>query len=182
MGEPSVLFDDLEQAVTDLPAILFARDLLLAYPEAKIILNNRDVEGWYESMSKTILTIMSWRFVGPAKPTYDFFRKAFNILFNDDWSPPSIRSSYHQHYQHIRSLASERQLLETNLGDGWKPICDFLDVAMPTAPYPTAYNSHEFLDFHKEIWWSSLQSQAFRWAAMGGLGCLLLGSALSWTK
>ena len=168
--------------MTDLPAILFARELLLAYPEAKIILNTRDVEGWYESMSKTILTIMTWRFIGPAKTTYAFFRQACNILFNDDWSPQSVKSSFHLHYQHVRSLASERQLLEVNLGDGWIPICDFLDVAVPVGPYPVAYNSHEFLNFHKEIWWSSLMSSMFWWAGMIGLVCILLGFAFSFAR
>lgn len=36
------------QAVTDFPAVLFARELIQAYPEAKVILTNRDVDSWYE--------------------------------------------------------------------------------------------------------------------------------------
>lgn len=36
------------QGVSDLPAILFAEELIDAYPEAKIILTHRDFESWYE--------------------------------------------------------------------------------------------------------------------------------------
>ncbi|KAI4278723.1 MAG: hypothetical protein L6R38_005178 [Xanthoria sp. 2 TBL-2021] len=32
------------QAVTDFPAALFAHELISAYPEAKVILSNRDVD------------------------------------------------------------------------------------------------------------------------------------------
>ena len=38
------------QAVTDFPAAIFAGELIDAYPEAKVILTNRDVDSWYESV------------------------------------------------------------------------------------------------------------------------------------
>jgi hypothetical protein len=42
------------QAVTDVPHILFAEDLIAAYPEAKVILTTRDPEEWWKSYSSTI--------------------------------------------------------------------------------------------------------------------------------
>lgn len=36
------------QAVTDFPAAIFARELIDTYPEAKVILTNRNVDSWYE--------------------------------------------------------------------------------------------------------------------------------------
>lgn len=42
-------------AVTDLPAATFARELIHAYPEAKVILNHRrDVEDWHRSYMQTL--------------------------------------------------------------------------------------------------------------------------------
>jgi hypothetical protein len=35
------------QGVSDLPAILFAEELIEAYPEAKVILTHREFESWY---------------------------------------------------------------------------------------------------------------------------------------
>lgn len=35
------------QGVSDLPAILFAKELIEAYPEAKVILTHRNFETWY---------------------------------------------------------------------------------------------------------------------------------------
>jgi hypothetical protein len=41
--------------VSDLPAAAFARELIAAYPEAKVILNSRgDMEGWRRSFEVTL--------------------------------------------------------------------------------------------------------------------------------
>ena len=43
--------------VSDLPAAAFARELIAAYPEAKVILNSRgDMEGWRRSFESTLGT------------------------------------------------------------------------------------------------------------------------------
>ena len=36
------------QAVSDWPACAFAKELIEAYPEAKVILTNRDVDSWHK--------------------------------------------------------------------------------------------------------------------------------------
>lgn len=36
------------QAVCDWPACAFAKELIEAYPEAKVILTNRDVDSWHK--------------------------------------------------------------------------------------------------------------------------------------
>ena len=38
----------LDQAVTDFPCCMFPEELLEAYPDAKVILTNRNVDKWYE--------------------------------------------------------------------------------------------------------------------------------------
>lgn len=35
------------QGVSDMPAILFAEELIAAYPEAKVILTHRNFDTWY---------------------------------------------------------------------------------------------------------------------------------------
>ncbi len=41
-------------AVTDSPAICFAEEFIMAYPEAKVVLVGRDVESWYNSFEGMI--------------------------------------------------------------------------------------------------------------------------------
>ena len=54
-------FDELmgdAAAVTDLPASLFAAELIQAYPDAKVILNMRsDLDAWLNSYESTLLNI-----------------------------------------------------------------------------------------------------------------------------
>jgi len=48
-------------AIEDIPAILFVDELLEAYPNAKVILTNRDVDSWAQSMEKTFYTVTGWK-------------------------------------------------------------------------------------------------------------------------
>lgn len=49
------------KAVTDIPCVLFADELLKAYPEAKVVLTERDVEGWIKSMQGSFVKVLSYR-------------------------------------------------------------------------------------------------------------------------
>lgn len=48
------------QAITDIPCILFVDELIAAYPEAKVILTNRDVDSWLRSMNNTFYAVLGW--------------------------------------------------------------------------------------------------------------------------
>ena len=43
-----------------MPAIIFSKELLQVYPEAKVILSTRDVDVWYASMFKPINVQMNY--------------------------------------------------------------------------------------------------------------------------
>ncbi|KAJ8605918.1 hypothetical protein MRB53_041282 [Persea americana] len=38
---------------------------------------------------------------------------------------------YAEHYELVRSLVPAENLLEYKMGEGWKPLCDFLDEPVP---------------------------------------------------
>ena len=48
------------QAVTDVPCVLFSDELIAAYPDAKVVLTNRDVERWIASV-EGLYTVLDWR-------------------------------------------------------------------------------------------------------------------------
>ncbi|KAK6841650.1 hypothetical protein PG987_002510 [Apiospora arundinis] len=58
---------------------------------------------------------------------------------------------YRQHNQTVREAASRRgrKLLEYKPGMGWAPLCEFLDLPMPTAdiPYPQV---DDWLEYKQE--------------------------------
>lgn len=44
----------------DVPFATFGVDLIEAYPEAKVLLNSRDVDAWLGSMQRTAGSVLSW--------------------------------------------------------------------------------------------------------------------------
>jgi hypothetical protein len=49
------------QAVTDAPCANLAQDLIAAYPNAKVVLNTRDVNAWLQSMETSFYAILNWK-------------------------------------------------------------------------------------------------------------------------
>ncbi|KAL8783968.1 MAG: hypothetical protein Q9195_009233 [Heterodermia aff. obscurata] len=45
----------------DIPCVLFADELMAAYPSAKIVLTNRDVDAWIPSVERCFYAILSWK-------------------------------------------------------------------------------------------------------------------------
>ena len=42
-------------AASDVPVVAFAEELIEAYPEAKVILVERDIEKWYKSFDQAVI-------------------------------------------------------------------------------------------------------------------------------
>jgi hypothetical protein len=55
-----LLTNDMIQAITDIPCIMFVDELIAAYPNAKVVLTNRDPDKWLVSILGTIYVILSW--------------------------------------------------------------------------------------------------------------------------
>lgn len=125
------------QAVCDWPAIAFARELIEAYPEAKVVLTNRDVDSWHASTMKTVywramdpelkmLSYVSWA----ASMYQPMLQKFFDTFFEGDF-PNKGKARFIRHYEEIRNLVPKDNLLEYSVKDGWKPLCDFLGEPVP---------------------------------------------------
>lgn len=67
-GESNITAQDFDEllghsvAVTDAAASVFAREMIEAYPEAKVILNTRDLDTWHHSATENLAgaTSDSW--------------------------------------------------------------------------------------------------------------------------
>lgn len=53
-------------------------------------------------------------------------------------------SKFLEHEQMIKELVPQKQLLIHNLGDGWKPLCTFLEKEVPNKKHPTSNQKDEF--------------------------------------
>ncbi|CAO1605832.1 hypothetical protein XANCAGTX0491_009337 [Xanthoria calcicola] len=138
------------QAVTDFPAALFAPELIAAYPEAKVVLSNRDVDQWYRSIIRTI----DWRYRDPVHfllslvdpPTGKWarmFYKMWSLFAKGDFARHG-KDAFHEHYQRVRELVPPDRLLEYRVSEGWEPLCRFLDLEIPDRPFPAGNEQESF--------------------------------------
>ena len=136
-------------AVADMPPVCFGPDLIQAYPEAKVILVERDVESWYKSYHDVVIeytfyplaNLLAWlepEFVGPnVRNMHTIARAYFRANTKEEYSA-NARSVYQKHYREIRRVTPKEKLLEFDLKQGWGPLCEFLERPVPEVPFPRA--------------------------------------------
>jgi hypothetical protein len=143
-GKPSwdEIFDGFK-STTDYPACTYWRELAGYYPDAKVILTVRDPDSWFESVSETIFSEqMQGRLAGTPVGAmmkgvvFDAFDgRVQDRAFMTDWFE-------RRNQQVIDSLSRER-LLVFSPKEGWKPLCAFLGVPVPDAPFPRVNSRDE---------------------------------------
>ena len=132
-------------AITDIPAVLFARELLDAYPEAKVILNRRpNMEEWKASFRVTtlaaeqslVMRTCSY-FVPELYWMQSVFKVCLAIMFQGDFEK-NAETTYHKHYRELEEkLKSDRRgYIDWEAKEGWVPICKMLGKEVPEIEFP----------------------------------------------
>ena len=150
-GQPmdwEALFEGYQAAV-DWPTCNFWEDQLRAYPDAKVILSERDAEAWYTSVMNTIYpsTLEMQKSDDPTVSAgVDMaFELIWNGLFDGRMEDRAhVIACYQAHNQHVKDTVPADQLLVFNPGEGWDPLCAFLGVAVPEEDYPNTNSTVEF--------------------------------------
>lgn len=142
--------------VEDNPSVLFGEDLIKAYPDAKVILTNRDVDAWAKSMKNTIFMARDsfvyrhfYRFHPLSRAWFPFSCLLSKIWYDDDQkNEEKVKGVFNKHYEEIRKVCPKERLLDLHFGDGWEPLCKFLDVPVPNTPWPHSNDSSVFQNRH----------------------------------
>lgn len=134
------------EAVTDCPPACFAAELYKAYPEAKVIMNYRDVDEWYRSIVATFGRDSPLRrgkasFFGGWFCAQDYWLRLGFWWFYEKFYYGSLEA--HGKWVHqgrmnmVRGMVPCEKLLEYEIGvDGWQPLCKFLEKDVPDEPFP----------------------------------------------
>ncbi|KAI9670587.1 MAG: hypothetical protein M1831_005807 [Alyxoria varia] len=144
------------QAVCDFPACAFPEELIKAYPDAKVILTNRNVDAWYTScigtirvsMTSSLLYSMGFFDTEVMGKWTPMTRALFKGVFDDNFEKNG-RAVFERQYATVRELVPKEQLLEFQMGEGWPRLCEFLNVEEPNVPYP---NTNEAAAFRDRNW------------------------------
>ena len=55
-----------------------------------------------------------------------------------------VKSIWNGHHDEVQNYVDKNQLLVYNLNQGWKPLCNFLGVAIPSGPIPHLNKKEDF--------------------------------------
>jgi hypothetical protein len=127
------------RSTTDHPGCDYWRELAAHYPEAKLILTVRDSDAWYDSGRTTIFSDTFSRLLELApEPVGAFFRRldstAFFAAHHDN--PAAMKDYFRRHNEAIIDTIEPERLLVVEVGQGWEPLCTFLEVPIPQSPFP----------------------------------------------
>ncbi len=119
----------------DFPSAWYWRDLVRAYPEAKVILTWRSPESWWDSYRNTIAAFTS----GDNDPESLGVALVGNEVFQgrpDDRD--HVLAVYEAHVAEVKATVPSERLLVHALGDGWEPLCAHPGRAGARLPLPKA--------------------------------------------
>ncbi len=127
------------QATVDWPACAFYKELMQAYPHAKVLLTVRDPEKWYESVTNTIYQVshqnpdhaltVHGRMVNAL-----IWQGTFDGRFEDKEYAIAV---FLQHIDEVKRQVPAEKLLLYDVKEGWGPLCAFLGVEVPAGrPFP----------------------------------------------
>lgn len=132
-------------ATTDLPCAFYFQELAEAFPDAKVVLTVREESEWFESYCRLLVAIHRFRFLRFLPPLDQFFpygAKLSQFIFGDhafDESGPVrevIIDGYRRHNERVRKSIAPNRLLEFDIQQGWKPLCEFLEFDVPQSDFP----------------------------------------------
>jgi Sulfotransferase domain len=130
------------QSSVDVPSVYFWRELVDAYPDALVILTERDPDQWYDSIVATIEGARSRQanLEGSDIPAdkWPLIEKIMADMYPMEklGDKKSFIQSYHRHNAAVRSAVPPRRLLSFRVTDGWRPLTKFLQVDLPDEPFP----------------------------------------------
>lgn len=127
------------RSTVDWPACNYWREIMATYPGAKVILSQRDPESWFRS---TQATIFSDEVQSGAPPS---IRKILKAVVGDDLHDRErCIAAFERHNASVRAEVPADKLLVFDAKQGWQPLCRFLSVAVPDAPFPSVNTTDDF--------------------------------------
>lgn len=144
-------------AAVDWPTATFYKDLMVKYPDAKVLLTVRSADSWYKSMKNTVASGLNDEPKQNDPKMQKFFKMVRNVCGEGKIMNPTsfadeeaIKKLFLEHNEEVKRHVPADRLLVLELGEGWNRLCTFLGKDVPDTPYPSANSTEEFNNRFKE--------------------------------
>jgi hypothetical protein len=151
-GQP-VVWDDVfagYHSQVDWPGAHPWRELATAYPQSKVILSVRPEASWWTSFSATIGALFDAPDQVPLPPHLrTILDLAIEMVQVQTFGCPStdregVLAAYRRRTEEVCGAIPAERLLVFDVAEGWAPLCRFLDVGVPDAPFPHMNSTEQF--------------------------------------
>jgi hypothetical protein len=148
------------QATVDWPGSFFYKELIEAYPDAKVFLSIRDAGAWERSMRDTIWGLFYGdvliRDLSSARARVDAKWNGYLEMMREMWqqsglidagadtTSESMQSAMERFNEEVQQSVPADRLLVWSVSDGWEPLCEFMELPVPDTPFPHLNDSKEF--------------------------------------
>ena len=176
------IFGDCQSEV-DWPGSFYYQELMELYPDAKVLLSVRPPDAWERSMRATILdTVCGFDTIaGHLSCAARQINKKWDdylSLMTDMWvqqgvvgadgrAAPDLQRVFADHTEKVKQTVPSERLLVWTATDGWEPLCEFLEVDVPDAPFPRLNDSGSYTGRIIDMslgtvgnWWSEQKAAA----------------------
>jgi hypothetical protein len=122
-------------SVTDTPVVPYYRQLDDLFPDSRFVLTVRDPADWLEAAERF------W-YNDRADQLHDPFHQFINTAVYGVWTfeRKRFQDVYERHLRDVREYFRDRPekllVLDIRGGEGWDPLCEFLDSPAPDRPFP----------------------------------------------
>jgi hypothetical protein len=149
MPDWDAVFKGFTSAV-DWPSAFFWRELAAHYADAKVLLSVRPEQAWLASIQSTIFSVLRGYRDMPPGNKRDAMAMAHRLIAERNFGgriddPEHVLSVYRANTDAVRRAIAPERLLVYDVAEGWAPLCRFLGVAVPAAPFPHNNTTKDFL-------------------------------------
>jgi Sulfotransferase domain len=148
-------------STVDWPSARYYRELMEHYPDAKVLLSVRDSESWVRSMRETVWGIFHGDSVihhlcearavlDPLWRRYLTLMQAMNwdektgVLAGETFSDEGLAAVMDRWNETVKRTVPADRLLVWDLGEGWEPLCAWLELDVPAEPLPRLNDTKSF--------------------------------------
>jgi hypothetical protein len=121
----------------DWPGAAFYKDLTQRYLQARVILTVRDPDRWYDSARNTIFDLQGTEIPRAPRMAMELAsQRGFDAADVEDRG--GMIEAFNRWNEEVKEVVPAERLLVYEVKEGWKPLCDFLEVDAPKGkPFPT---------------------------------------------
>lgn len=127
-------------ATVDAPAAFFWREILAAFPDAKVLLNVRDPQTWFESFMTLTAVMAEFAPHRESNPRLERWLSMVEAMrdrtFGEARERDALVAAFEEHNRRVREEVPPSRLLVFRVQDGWAPLCRFLGCEAPPEPFP----------------------------------------------